>query len=127
MRSFDEDVRRMTWERLRRAAAEVGEQCGVAIEVDIDRGYPCVVNDIALTYESMLVAAGEGIEVRELQPRPTAEDFGYYTQRYPSLFYRLGVGSAAGRSHTSAFLPDERAIAVGVRLMRSIALHVLNK
>lgn len=127
MRSFDEDVRRMTWERLRRAAAEVGEQCGVAIEVDIDRGYPCVVNDIALTYESMLVAAGEGIEVRELQPRATAEDFGYYTQRYPSLFYRLGVGSAAGRSHTSAFLPDERAIAVGVRLMRSIALHVLNK
>jgi len=126
MRSF-EDVRRMTWERLRRAAAEVGEQCGVAIEVDIDRGYPCVVNDIALTYESMLVAAGEGIEVRELQPRATAEDFGYYTQRYPSVFYRLGVGSAAGRSHTSAFLPDERAIAVGVRLMRSIALHVLNK
>ncbi|MDE6862394.1 MAG: amidohydrolase, partial [Alistipes sp.] len=78
-------------------------------------------------YESMILAADEGITVRELQPRPTAEDFGYYTQRYPSLFLRLGVGQAAGRSHTATFMPDERAMAVGERLMERIALHVLNK
>lgn len=127
MRTFDEDVRRMTWERLRKAADEIEHIDGVKIDVDINHGYPCVVNDVALCYESMIVAADEGITVRELQPRPTAEDFGYYTQRYPSLFYRLGVGRAAGRSHTSTFMPDERAMAVGERLMERIALHVLNK
>ncbi len=127
MRTFDEDVRRMTWNSLYKAAEEIGGMYGVWIDVDIDRGYPCVVNDVALCYESMIVAAAEGFTVRELQPRPTAEDFGYYTQRYPSLFLRLGVGRAAGRSHTSAFMPNEHAIAVGERLMKRIALHVLNK
>lgn len=127
MRTFDEDVRRMTWESLRKAAAEIGDMYGVRIDVDINRGYPCVVNDVTLCYESMILAADEGFAVREVQPRPTAEDFGYYTQRYPSLFYRLGVGHAAGRSHTPTFMPDERAMAAGERLMERIALHVLNK
>ena len=43
---------------------------------------------------------------------------------YPSIFYRLGVGSAAGRSHTSAFAPDEGAIAVGVEFMAALATKV---
>jgi metal-dependent amidase/aminoacylase/carboxypeptidase family protein len=80
-----------------------------------------------LSYEAMIVAVDEGIEVRELEPMTTAEDFGYYTELYPSLFYRLGVGAAAGSSHTATFLPDEEAIEVGRRMMQRIALHILNK
>jgi metal-dependent amidase/aminoacylase/carboxypeptidase family protein len=56
-----------------------------------------------------------------------AEDFGFYTERYPSLFYRLGVGTESGGSHTATYLPDERAIAVGERMMKRMALHILNK
>ena len=70
---------------------------------------------------------GEDIVVRELQPMTTAEDFGYYTERYPSLFYRLGVGAKAGGSHTATFCPDEAALEVGERMMRRMALHILNK
>jgi metal-dependent amidase/aminoacylase/carboxypeptidase family protein len=105
----------------------VAEKYGVKVDVDINRGYPCVVNDMLLSYEAMIIASDEGITVRELQPMTTAEDFGYYTERYPSLFYRLGVGAAAGGSHTATFCPDEGAIEVGVRMMQRIALHILNK
>jgi metal-dependent amidase/aminoacylase/carboxypeptidase family protein len=80
-----------------------------------------------LAYEAMIVASDEGITVRELKPMTTAEDFGHYTEVYPSLFYRLGVGSMAGGSHTATFLPDERAIEIGERMMQRMALHVLNK
>ena len=80
-----------------------------------------------LAYEAMIVAADEGIAVREMQRLTTAEDFGYYTERYPSLFFRLGVGAKAGGSHTATFLPDEAALAVGERMMRRMALHILNK
>lgn len=127
MRTFSEELRERIYTHLHGNAKIVEEKYGVKVDVDINRGYPCVVNDMLLSYEAMIVASDEGIVVRELQPMTTAEDFGHYTERYPSLFYRLGVGRNAGGSHTATFLPDEGAIAVGERMMRRIALHILNK
>ena len=63
----------------------------------------------------------------DLPLRTTAEDFGFYTHLYPSLFYRLGVGAAAGRPHTATFFPDEAAIGVGIAYMRKLALQLLEK
>ncbi len=65
--------------------------------------------------------------------RPTAEDFGYYTLEYPSVYYRLGVGGdgeyfagrAAGRVHTSTFRPDEKALGYGVVQFINIAFTIL--
>ena len=127
MRTFDKEVRERTHAYLHNNARQVAEKYGVEVKVDISYGYPCVVNDIMLAYEAMIVASDEGIMVRELKPMTTAEDFGHYTERYPSLFYRLGVGKAAGGSHTATFLPDEAAMEYGERMMRRIALHILNK
>lgn len=127
MRTFDAEERERIYAHLRGNATAIEEKYGVEVEVDIDRGYPSVVNDVMLAYEAMIVAADEGITVRELQRIPMAEDFGYYTECFPALFYRLGVGAAAGGSHTATFLPDEAAMAVGERMMRRMALHILNK
>lgn len=127
MRTFDKEVRERTHAYLHNNARQVAEKYGVEVKVDISYGYPCVVNDVMLAYEAMIVASDEGITVRELKPMTTAEDFGHYTERYPSLFYRLGVGKAAGGSHTATFLPDEAAMEYGERMMRRIALHILNK
>lgn len=127
MRTFDREVRERTHAYLHNNARQVAEKYGTEVKVDISYGYPCVVNDVMLTYEAMIVASDEGITVRELKPMTTAEDFGHYTERYPSLFYRLGVGKNAGGSHTATFLPDERAMEWGERMMRRMALHILNK
>ena len=127
MRTFDKEVRERTHAYLGNYGRQVSEKWGVEVHVDISYGYPCVVNDIMLAYEAMIVAADEGIDVRELKPMTTAEDFGHYTERYPSLFYRLGVGKNAGGSHTPTFLPDEAAMEYGERMMRRMALHILNK
>lgn len=127
MRTFDKEVRERTHAYLNNNGRQVAEKWGVDVKVDISYGYPCVVNDVMLAYEAMIVASDEGIGVRELKPMTTAEDFGHYTERYPSLFYRLGVGRNAGGSHTPTFLPDEAAMAYGERMMQRMALHVLNK
>ncbi len=74
-----------------------------------------------------MLADSKGFVVKDLDMRTTAEDFGFYTHVYPSLFYRLGVGRASGRSHTATFLPDERALAVGEEFMYELALNILNK
>ena len=127
MRTFNKELRERVHSYLHNNARSIAEKYNVKAEVDISYGYPCVVNDVMLAYEAMIIATDEGITVKELKPMTTAEDFGHYTEVYPSLFYRLGVGFEAGGSHTSTFLPDERAIEVGERMMQRMALHILNK
>lgn len=127
MRTFDSEERERIYNHIYSNAKAIEEKYGVTVEVDINRGYPSVKNDIMLAYEAMIIAQDEDITVRDIARIPMAEDFGFYTERYPSLFYRLGVGSNAGGSHSATFLPDEASIAVGERMMCRMALHILNK
>ena len=123
MRTFSEQVRQDTHRSIKEAASRLSEKYGVETAVDIRRGYPCVVNDTHLTRTAEELARKMFSAVK-LELRPTAEDFGFYTQRYPSLFYRIGVGAAAGRLHAPEFNPDERAIGAGVEFMYALACKV---
>ena len=127
MRTFDEKLRSRIKDMIAHTAEEVEYKYDVEVDVDIRYGYPCVENDAQLTYEAMLLADSHGFVVKDLESRNTAEDFGFYSQLYPSLFYCLGVGRNSGRSHTASFLPDERALAVGEEFMYQLALNILNK
>ena len=127
MQTFDEKLRTRVKDMIAHTAEEVEYKYDVEVDVDIRHGYPCVENDAQLTYEAMLLADSHGFVVKDIEPRNTAEDFGYYTQLYPSLFYCLGVGRSSGHSHTATFLPDERALAVGEEFMYQLALNILNK
>lgn len=123
MRTFDQQLRESIWAEVEAVAADVDRHFGTTTEVVVGHGYPSVINDGVLT-DLVRGIAAEKFEVAELARRYTAEDFGFYTTCYPSVFYRLGVGAAAGRSHTSTFAPDERAIAVGIELMTELAVKV---
>jgi metal-dependent amidase/aminoacylase/carboxypeptidase family protein len=78
------------------------------------------VSDDALVEKALALASAKGLITKMLEKRYTSEDFGFYCERYPSLFYRLGVGKEAGRSHTSTFAPNEDAIEVGIDFMESL-------
>ena len=125
LRTFDEDDRRATHELIEELAAETDTRYGTQTEVKISHGYPSVVNDARLAELATAEAEAAGMQAVQLPLRTTSEDFGYYTRRYPSLFYRLGVGAAAGRPHTATFAPDERALEGGVRFMRRLAMKIL--
>ena len=120
LRAFDEDEREQIETKIKDIAGAVGSRFGVEVATDISRGYPCVVNDAELTRTASQLAR-EMFRAVELGLRPTAEDFGFYCRRYRSLFYRLGVGTAAGRQHTPHFSPDEAAIGIGVEFMTALA------
>ncbi|MFI3292777.1 MAG: M20 family metallopeptidase [Rikenellaceae bacterium] len=128
MRHFDEVERAHSKELLVKFAREVDQEYGVNIEVDISHGFPCVVNSPELVQMAREVAS-EKYEVVDLSLRTTSEDFGFYTTRYPSIFYRLGAGSedyTGGAPHTSTFCPNEGAIEIGIELMTSIAKKLLS-
>ena len=127
LRTFDEREREIIHQRIRNIAAEIDKRLGVRIAIDISHGYPCVVNDEHLVKQAAALAREEKLQVEMLPLRTTAEDFGFYCTKYPSLFYRLGVGAAAGRPHTATFNPDEGAINVGIGFMKRLALQILKK
>ena len=127
LRTFDECERGIIHRRIGIIAADIDKRHGVQTDVEIGRGYPCVVNDETLVKKAVALARAEGLGVEMLPLRTTAEDFGFYCRQYPSLFYRLGVGAAAGRPHTATFSPDEGALDVGIGFMRRMALQILEK
>ncbi|MEG1672721.1 MAG: M20 family metallopeptidase [Alistipes sp.] len=127
LRTFNEQHRIKIKQQIAAGAVQIDKLHGTHTLVDINQGYPCVVNDTALTQQAIILAAKLELGVEMLPLRTTAEDFGHYCTIYPSLFYRLGVGIAAGRTHTAVFNPDEGAINIGIGFMHALALKILNR
>ncbi|MEG0656347.1 MAG: M20 family metallopeptidase [Mucinivorans sp.] len=121
-RTFCESWRHECKNLIHQAARTVGTLYNVEIEANVLAGYPSLYNDppTATRAAQIIVDTFSPSALVALEERMTAEDFGFYTRRYPALFLRLGVGSNT-KLHTGDFCPDERSLAYGVRLLESLA------
>ncbi len=63
-------------------------------------------------------------KVKGLPKRMTAEDFGFFSQLYPTTFYRYGVigNQRCTGLHTPTFLIDEEALKTSVGTIAYLAL-----
>ncbi len=122
-RAMDETWRFRAHDLIRTIGTDLVRSMGGELDLHIDVGYPCVINN-----EKLNAAAREKAEeflgaanVSETELRMGAEDFGYYAQQIPACFFRLGTmntakGITAG-VHTPVFNIDESAIEVGMGMM----------
>ncbi|HYB94129.1 MAG TPA: amidohydrolase [Vicinamibacterales bacterium] len=133
VRAFDENVRKSIHDRIRSIATNIAESAGAAATVEFGLGYPVTRNDPALT-ERMVptlrrVAGADNVRVGPLTG--TAEDFSYFQQQVPGMFFFLGVTprdqdyTKAPQNHSPLFFADESALPVGVRVMTNLALDYL--
>jgi amidohydrolase len=102
---------------------------GAGVEVEYVRGVPPVVNDdgsVALLRAAAQDAVGAGSVVVSPQSMG-GEDFAWFADRAPIALARLGTWGGGERLdlHRGTFDVDERAIAVGVRLLTRAALLAL--
>ena len=131
IRTFDAALRDTVHARIERIAAGIAQTYGVDANVRIVRGYPPVVNDVALAQSTARYIAAH-TDVRVVAARPTmgAEDFAYFAQRVPGVQVRLGVrGESAGAvhpGHSAEFRIDEDALTVGVETLVAFASGVGN-
>lgn len=119
-----------TWELLeplvREIVAGVLAPTGVTFEVDYRRGVPPVVNDEHATrrFEAAIRTLGPDA-LADTAQSGGGEDFSWYLEHVPGAMARLGVWSGHGPQldiHQPTFDLDERALAVGVRVMTALAL-----
>jgi hippurate hydrolase len=130
-RAMDEDWRLKAHERIRTIVQHIAESQGAEVDLKIDIGYPCVYNDPNLNDATRSIGSdfiGSDL-VEETELRMGAEDFGYYTQKIPGCFFRLGTGNKSkgigSGVHTPTFDVDENAIEIGIGIMAYIGASAL--
>jgi amidohydrolase len=133
VRAFNEDVRKDIHRRIRDIATKTAEASGATAAIRYGIGYPVTVNDAALT-ERMAptlkrVAGAENVRVGPLTG--TAEDFSFFQQKVPGMFFFLGVTprdrdpKTAPQNHSPLFFADESALPIGVRALANLAVDYM--
>lgn len=132
IRTFDEGVRAQLHERLTRTAESIAAASGATATVRIQKMTPVTYNDPALT-ERMVPTLRRVLgddRVKLGPPTTTAEDFSFFQQAAPGLFFFLGVtpadrvGSAAP-NHSPRFHADEGALVPGMRALANLAVDFM--
>jgi amidohydrolase len=135
IRTLDPDMRKIIHEKIRITATNIAEASGAVAEVDIEDGIPVTFNDATLTkmmLPSLFETAGEE-NVRVIKAITGAEDFSFYANEIPGLFFFLGgmpKGMSpldAGPHHTPDFFVDESGLLLGVKSLTNLTLDYMDK
>lgn len=125
---------RSAWEEappiIRRLLAGIVEPFGAAWELDHQVGAPPVENDpwaVAIIEQVATALVGAG-HVGPTRQSGGGEDFSWFGEHAPVGFARLGVrapGAPRVDLHSSSFDIDERAVALGAKLLAGTAMAAL--
>jgi amidohydrolase len=129
IRTFDEEIRQRTCDRVRELAGGVARAHRAAADIEICPGYPAQVNDQATTQRALEAALMVGIKqdsLITLAPQGVGEDFAYYCQNVPGAFVFLGAANEAKSCpyphHHPRFNVDEDVLPRGAALHAQFAL-----
>lgn len=137
VRTMNEQLRQQLREYMTDITQSIGKLNGVEARLRLGGGSPSVINNYQLYQFMRKVVSTELGEDKFMDREQSigAEDFAYYTQRFPGLFLRVGTAHAPETSyplHHSCFDVDERVIAPAstlmaytlIRHLRERVLHV---
>ena len=124
VRAFTNEDETLIYSRIKQIAEKTAEAAGAiaVVELPYEVKYPVTFNNVALTNKMLpSMQKSAGIENVFLVPAVTgAEDFSFYAQKVPGLFFRLG-GMTKGKDpktaaphHTPQFSIDDAAFKLGV-------------
>ena len=124
IRTFDQNLRAEIYDEIRQIARGVAAGTGTQVTVEFDVGgfYPVTVNNPELLdrMENSLKEATDGKFVELDEPRTGAEDFSYFAQEIPGLYFSLGVNKKGVTepqpgNHSPYFTIDDDALDEGLK------------
>lgn len=128
-RTMNEEWRAKAKKLIRDISQSVAQSMGAECEVIIKDGYPYLENNPEFT-ELAIQMAGNYLgkqNIESLDIRMTTEDFGYYSQKFKTSFFRLGVKNPLEKEyalHTPEFKADNKAIPYGSSLLAWISYNM---
>jgi amidohydrolase len=129
LRAHDPEIRNGLEARVRRILDGVASAYGVRVQLEVNYGYPPVVNNVTLAENfSRYMKTHAPLNVERPAPTMGAEDFAYFAQRVPGVHIRLGIRNeqtgAVHSGHSPEFKIDEAALPVGVQTLVAFATSV---
>jgi amidohydrolase len=130
IRTFGGDQQKLVHRRINEITTNIATSAGATADVNIGIGYPVTFNDPALTDRMIpTLEALAGKNKVQITPVATgAEDFSYFQQKVPGLFFFLG-GMPKGKSpydtpshHTPDFYIDESSFVLGMQSLSHLVL-----
>ena len=134
IRTLDYDMQKFINKRMQEMVPTIAKVHRAEATIEISKGLPITYNHIELT-EKMLPTLQRiaGIEkVVNISAITGAEDFSFYQQEIPGLYFFLGGKSLdikpedASGHHTPDFVIDESGFVLGIKTMTALTLDYLN-
>ncbi|MAA95291.1 MULTISPECIES: amidohydrolase [unclassified Arsukibacterium] len=133
IRTFDSGMREDLIARMAHTSEHIAKASGAAADFHVHNFAAVTWNDPALTNWAMpslqWAAADNG--VASIKPITGAEDFSFYQQQIPGVFFFLGISpdntplSEVPPNHSPMFDVNEDALITGVRALTGLALDYL--
>ncbi|NOS55549.1 MAG: amidohydrolase [Cyclobacteriaceae bacterium] len=128
IRTFDVGMQNLVHEKIKHTVTKIAEASGATAEVKVMTGYPATYNDPTLTRQmvSSLERAAGKQNVAEIAAVTMAEDFSFFQQKVPGLFFFLGAYPAELNlttppvHHTADFMIDEKSFVTGVKALLAL-------
>lgn len=135
IRALKTEDRNMLIERVRQVVTKTAESAGASAEVIIpyESSFPVTFNDAALT-EKMLPSLQQSVGKENVSitvAQTGAEDFSFYQQKVPGLFFILGGMPKGGNPltapshHTPDFFIDESGLKLGVETLSNLTIDYM--
>jgi amidohydrolase len=134
IRTFDPKLREEIYKEIRQVASGVALGTGTKISVEFDVGgfYPVTFNNEELVKKlkpSLIEAASN--KVYEMTPSTGAEDFSFFSNEIPGMYFWLGVNAPgvmeAPGNHSPYFVVDDGALNVGLKALVYLVLDYPKK
>jgi len=131
VRAFSDDNRKKIPPLMETIVKNITETYGGSYAFEYKPALPAVYNnpELAAAMTPTLVKLLGKDKVLEWKPQMIAEDFSFYAQKVPAFYFFLGVKNpaqaVAAPLHSPNFNPEERSIALGIKIMCHLVLDAL--
>jgi len=129
VRTFSQTTAYKIRDRMEAVVKGITESAGGSYKYQFNEGYPAVVNDEKVSekfiHHAKSILGDENV-TDPGKPIMAGEDFAFYQQHFPGVFFFLGCGSKESGSvwswHHPKYNIDEKCFLTGAPLMASLAL-----
>ena len=133
VRTLDPDMRELIMRRMNEMARDIAKAYGGTATIEWQSNTVITFNDLDLTQQMLpsLEAAAGKENVKLVKATTGGEDFSYYQQVVPGLYFFLG-GMTPGNTesfphHTPDFMIDDSSMLLGVKTFCQLTLDFLNE
>jgi amidohydrolase len=132
IRTYDEQVRSGVHRDIRQVAENIAASANAKADVEVIELYDPLVNNEKMTARMapVLLRAANN-DAGPITPSGAAEDFSFFLNEVPGLFFVVGVvprdqdPARAAPNHSPNFYIDEKALVTGVRAMAMVTVNYL--